>query len=333
MDDSDGGATIIMEKCYEYWLESISNSDIDTKRGIYEFLRNEIIQDHGNFTYYIEELVFEEFSENEFLINKKQLCENMIKTSENSAYKYELEKWSMRYIFLLNELNIDQKVIDDFINKNLYLSDIRKYCAQNHIDNNNYEKAIVLLKEGKIVDAEHLGIVSEYSSMLKSIYKELNRTDEYIEELKNLLVRHLWLDMNIYKELKGQFPEEGWKKELDNLIETLPKHIQLDKVFIEEGMYENLLSIVLDSNDLSLLLEYEDTLKNIYPDELLHKYEITLNEMARISNNRRQYQNVIKLLRRMKEYPNGEERMQSIASQWKVEYKKRRAMMDELGKL
>ncbi len=82
-----------------------------------------------------------------------------------------------------------------------------------------------------------------------------------------------------------------------------------------------------------MLMEYEEILKDIYPKELLKKYEYTVKDMATKTTSRTRYREIVSILRRMEKYPGGKELVLEITNDWKSRYKNRTAMMDELSKL
>ena len=82
-----------------------------------------------------------------------------------------------------------------------------------------------------------------------------------------------------------------------------------------------------------MVMEYEEILKDIYPKELLDKYENTVKAMATNTSGRAHYREIVSILRRMKKYPKGKEKVSEIVSDWRLRYRNRHAMMDELNKL
>lgn len=74
-------------------------------------------------------------------------------------------------------------------------------------------------------------------------------------------------------------------------------------------------------------------MQTIYPKELLEKYETVLKNMAGRASDRKRYQEMVAILRRMQKYPEGKEKVREIVMDWQSAYRNRRAMMDELKKL
>ena len=63
--------------------------------------------------------------------------------------------------------------IDEYCEDHLEFSEMRKYYIERCMKGKAYAKAIQLLEEGKRVDRNLSGLVSDYSWQLKNIYKQI----------------------------------------------------------------------------------------------------------------------------------------------------------------
>ena len=90
---------------------------------------------------------------------------------------------------------------------------------------------------------------------------------------------------------------------------------------------------VVNSPGLHALQEYENVLKKEYPEQILDKYRNEVNKMAVHTSNRKHYSYMVSLLRKMQQMKGGTKLVEQIATDWKVKYNNRPAMMDELRKL
>ena len=103
-------------------------------------------------------------------------------------------------------------------------------------------------------------------------------------------------------------------------------------MYCEEKLYDRLWEL-LKEKDLQMILGYEDVLLPKYASEILTKYRYSLNRAATQASNRSTYQEWVRLLKRMEKIDGGKELAQQIANEWRVKYRNRRAMMEELSKL
>lgn len=62
------------------------------------------------------------------------------------------------------------------------------------------------------------------------------------------------------------------------------------------------------------------------------KYKDEVSKMAVHTSDRKHYAHLVSLLRKMQQMKNGRELVEQIVTDWKVKYKNRPAMMDELRK-
>ena len=155
----------------------------------------------------------------------------------------------------------------------------------------------------------------------------------YINQLWQLVLEHAVGDMDLYNELKRQYTEDEWVKLREKVFDGLPKYTRIEKYYNEEKLYDRLLECVLKSNGLYMLQQYEKVLKDKYPEQLLSKYKTELEAMSRHSADRKHYSDIAAMLRRMKEINGGTKLAIQIIDEWRIKYKNRPAMMDELNKV
>ena len=190
-----------------------------------------------------------------------------------------------------------------------------------------------MLKEGKDKGKDLPGLLIYYSMKLKDLYKEIGEKHLYEEELWSLVLDYNAGDVELYKELKSIYTEEEWLEKREIIFSKLSPYSGIDKLYEMEGLYDRLIDLVMSSYGLYMLMEYEEILKDIYPKELLKKYEYTVKDMATKTTSRTRYREIVSILRRMEKYPGGKELVLEITNDWKSRYKNRTAMMDELSKL
>ena len=79
------------------------------------------------------------------------------------------------------------------------------------------------------------------------------------------------------------------------------------------------------------LKQYEKKLKELYPERCLEVLTHSTVKMAEHSNKRQDYRRVAKNLRWMRKYPGGTEKAAELAAEFRIQYKQRRAMMEEIA--
>ncbi|MFC2602714.1 MAG: SWIM zinc finger domain-containing protein, partial [Treponema sp.] len=143
---------------------------------------------------YITELIFSDFTEDEFLQDKLIFSENranlFFHDKNDYSSKYSAESWVKYHIHVMKELKLTQEDIDNYCKKYLSLSGIREYYADECIQMKQYEEAVKILEDGKLADKEYPGLVHSYSEKLKEIYAKTNQRKKYIDELWHIVLEY-----------------------------------------------------------------------------------------------------------------------------------------------
>lgn len=338
MDDSDGGTGVLADMCREIWQEILEHCDLKLKKEMFRWFMKHL--DGSVIDYmeeYIEEFLFVNFKEKEFLDDKIKFTEDKIRQhkqeSDGWSRDYHAGNWAVRHIELLKEKKMPQDKIWKYCQDNMDLRAVRKYYVDECIDKKDFETAIQVLKEGKEKEKSLAGVVADYSLRLKELYRQTGKTEEFIEELWLLLLKYKVGDVTVFQELKGLYTQEEWEDKRELIFNKLPAYAAVDKLYKEEKLYDRLLKVVLDSPGLYKLTEYEKCLKKLYPEELLNQYEMVVKNMAVHTSDRKRYREMVVILKRMKSYSGGKKRVDEIVENWKSVYKNRSAMMDELKRL
>ncbi|MBD5543620.1 MAG: hypothetical protein HDR01_05105 [Lachnospiraceae bacterium] len=338
MDDSNGGLAILADRTYELWLELLENGTSDEKQEMFCWFKTHLNGSMNScLREYIEQIIMEEFQEEEYVQRKMTLVEEMIEKSEKMdsdwSRCYNTGKWAIRYLSLLELQECSQKEIEDFCKKHWENSDVRNYYIDLCIQAKEYESALKTLDESMAFDKDYKGLVSDYSKKKKEIYLLQGDKEAYIGQLWELVLNHEAGNLEFYRELKKQYGAEEWVKKREEIFEKLPKHVHVEQLYKEEKLYDRLLDFVLKSPGVYELQEYAEILKKDYPEQILQKYRDEVTQMASHTGDRNKYQQLVALLRNMKKIEGGTKIVEAVAAEWKVRYRNRPAMMDELRKL
>lgn len=336
IDDSDGEIMILVNYLFNIWMELYKLSDDNLKDYMFSWFKTNADKLEV-FEEVIDEILFKQFNEKRFLKSKLALTEEKFieyKNSKNGwSDEYNAGLWGVYHIKMMNKMKVSFDKIEVFCKENKNYSGILKYYINACIQREEYEKAISLLIEGKRQFQDLIGIVVDLSLKLKNLYKKIGYTDNYLQELFLLVTKYDSGNMKLYRELKMQYSPDDWINEREKVINELTSKASLQKVYAEEHLYDQLLSSVLNERGLIGVKTYQKLLKPLYPNQLLKKYNDVLQEMATESGDRRHYQDLVKILRQMKKYPDGNVIVGNIIDQWKVKYSRRPAMLDELSRL
>lgn len=338
-DDSSGEISMLDGLCMDIWRRILEQCDLPLKRKMFQWYMKQL---GDTFIDYrqdcIEEMLFESelFQEDEFLAEKyrytKERAHRYASEKDAWARDHQAGKWMLRHVDVLRAQGVPQDKIEAYCKAGVEYSVVRKYYVAAQIEAKRYDEAIRVLEESKAAHWMKWNAAEE-RRQLKRLYKETGKQAAYEKELWALLLQYEKGDLEIYRELKALYTQEAWQEKREAVFQSLSPQNGLDRLYEEEGLYDRLLQIVLESDGLYKLEAYEACLRALYPKQLLHKYEQVVQELAEQTSNRGQYQELVSILKRMQTYPQGAEKVEEIAAQWRKLYRRRRAMMEELGKL
>lgn len=338
MDDSGGETSMLAEQIYQLWLELLTKVNAQDKRKMFIWFTTHM--DGSVIDYleeYIEQIIMEEFKEPEYEQDKLSFMEEMIEKAEKKdsgwSRDYAVGKWTVTYLKTLEEKNAPEDQLEEICKKYWNNSGVRRYYIDRYFEKKEYDRVLQVLDESIELDKAYRGQVLEYNQKKKEIYRLQGNKSAYIEQLWKLVLEQSAGDLDIYKELKAQYSEKEWLIKREELFKELSANAHIDRLYKEEKLYDRLLAYVLKSSGLYAVQSYENVLKKEYPKQILSKYQGEVNKMASCTGNRKHYADLVALLRRMKQIKGGSEIVETIVEEWKIKYRNRPAMMDELSKL
>lgn len=247
--------------------------------------------------------------------------------------EYVLDGFAKMYLELLKKNNASKKEINAIYKKYWECGSIRMDCIYTCINNEEFDKALDCIDKCIDLDYENQVLMKRNIELKKDIYMEQGNIKAYKEELKNLIL--FFNDTNIedYIELKSCYLDKEWIEERDSIIEQLAPGRFLCEILETEQLYEKLIDVLLRSDDKYLLHQYTDILNEKYPKQLLQVYRENVEKQAESKGSRKHYYQIVEELRIMKSISGGDKVVDEIIKKWKVQYKNRSAMMDELNRV
>jgi hypothetical protein len=338
IDDSSGGTGEFAECCCEIWTDILNESDIDTKKLLFKEFTD--LLDGSVIDYmeeYIERILMDEFTEKEFLNAKLELIDEKVRGAEKIqdswSREYRTGHWALRRIGVMESCGSSWNEIERYCTEHWAPSSVRRYYIDQCLKEKNYDRAIEVLKESMVLDSNFRGLITGYSTQLKELYKLRGENEKYLELLWLLMLEHQEGDLEVYRELKEQYPEAEWSEKREKIFAGLPGHADIGKLYREDMLYDRLLKHVLSRSGLYGLSEHGSVLAKEYPEEVLEKYRGEVEKMAMHTSDRTRYKELVSILRSMKKITGGSRIVSEIASHWRMAYANRPAMMDELSGL
>ena len=107
----------------------------------------------------------------------------------------------------------------------------------------------------------------------------------------------------------------------------------LCEILETEQLYGQLFDVILRSNNIDLLHQYTHVLNDEYPEKLIQLYREFVEKQAESTGSRKHYYQIVEELRIMKSITGGDKVVDEIIKKWKIQYKNRSAMLDELNRV
>lgn len=338
IDDSDGGIGMILSHCIEIWCKLLENTDACVEEVMFQWF---ITHFDGTLMDYMEEYIAEilmdYFKEKKYMESKLEFTERKVQEAKRNtdswSAKYYVGAWAMRHLMVMEEMEKSWEEIEQYCRGNWENDRIREYFISKCIEQKQYNEAIKALEESIQLDTNMPGLVSSFSNQLKEVYKMIGDEIAYKEQLWKLVIEDDAGNIEQYRELKKLYSKQEWIDVREKIFTLLPKNVNREEIYQEEQLYDRLLKCVQTSYGLFILQKYEKILAKEYPKEVLQKYTEELNEMAKYTADRKRYQEWVLILKRMLKIKGGKETVNEIVENWRVLYKNRRAMMEELNRL
>ena len=285
----------------------------------------------------IIEIFFDCLSGKEFLklkldLVKKQL--DYIESHDNIFNReYAIEGFAKKYLELLKKNKASKKEISAVHKKYWEYIPIRMDCVYTCINNKEYDKALDYIDECIDFEYENQDRMKYNIILKKDIYKKQGNIKAYREELKNLILFFNDTNLEDYVELRSLFSDKEWIKERDSIIEQLTPGRFLCEILETEQLYGQLFDVILRSNNRDLLHQYTHVLNDEYPEKLIQLYREFVEKQAESTGSRKHYYQIVEELRIMKSITGGDKVVDEIIKKWKIQYKNRSAMLDELNRV
>ena len=341
MDDSDGGTSMAADTCYECWqqiLEKCGEQDRAMMHAWFEKHQSDgIVIDYMED--YIRDFLLNEFHDRKLIIAEMQMLDERIeKRGDNtdcgtcySAHNGR-ENNILKRIQLMKALGATEEEILEYRKKNRRFAAVRMLEIEEFIQAGKDMDAVRALRESKELDRKSKDWVKGYSEKLIELYGRMHMDREYKDELLFHVFTCQQNSLDFVKKLKAVCNPMEWEQNREKLL-AAPAGQGIRLSLLEsEKLYDRLLEAVVNTDFVYQMDQYEKTLKKIYPDRMRDAYIAYIKAQAETAGARRDYKELMAYLKKIASYPQGREAAEQIAREWRTLYKRRSAMMDELGR-
>lgn len=262
------------------------------------------------------------------------------RSSFGSYFQQRLEKLKLELIGKWRS----QKEADAYLQTRLHYANFRRVALERALAEKRYEEARRLATEGIGFDTKNKypGLVAEWRKWLVRIAEAAGDRQSQIAELEKLYLDRG--ETEYFRQLKKIIPKGAFKEKAEQYI----RHFRLREkpfgktgqvfnsfvahIFVEEKRLEDLLAEIRKQPSLFLLDQYYDLLSGSYPDFFIESYEKYVRQEMDRAFNRRDYERCCGYVVKIRNL-GGTQQAQKILSDWRAQYPRRTAMLEEIRRM
>ncbi|WP_186811136.1 SWIM zinc finger family protein [Levilactobacillus acidifarinae] len=336
IDDSDGEIMMLLDAGATIWTKLVHQATLSVKRQLFDWLCTQIQRPLNALEETIQDLLFgDDFTEPEFLTAKLTLVDTLIQRARQLPDTWERDWQVEQWTILRLRTMVADADIEAFCHANVAQKRVRDYYVDFCLQRQRPQEAIDLLREGKRVNRDLVGVVCHDSHRLATIYQQLGQTTNYRQELWRLLTDYDPANLDDFKAYQASFRSSEWPVQRQKLLAALKDQVapaELTPLYAHEGLDQSLLQAIIAQKGLAGVQTYGPALKNKYARQIIQKYVTTVQQAVKTTGTRKHYRKIVGWLREMATYPNGSIQAQQLISEWQQTYPRRSAMLDELSR-
>jgi hypothetical protein len=229
----------------------------------------------------------------------------------------------------------DASAVEEFVAEHLYLPAVREQEIERAYNDGRLDDVARLAHEG-IGESEeqHLpGLHREWREWLLRVAVDGSDTNGVREHARELFLTGGRFPH--YETLKETYPASEWPAQVDELLRRAWGQQRryaddiASEILIREERWEKLLDLVSQRPSFESLSAHRKHLEPRFPEPMVNLYSHVLREMLAETTGRATYQRACQLLRRIRSLGD-EARVEELIEEFQEQYKRRRALMEEL---
>jgi hypothetical protein len=354
-DDSAGNIGSTIADGIEIMTRAVDTTEVasETLEQLFAWLQRQLKDpvwfDYGDFGYDLLEIaaaIAPRVDADEFLhlLNKIQAAQ------PDDSYTLKIIK--QQRIRFLQAIGRKQEA-EQLIAANMDIVEIRLNVVNEAIAQKDFLRAKQLIAEGITLAEEkgHPGTVKRWEEVLLQIAQEENDMDTFRFFTRRFAFDRIFNE-EYYQQWKDSFSPEEWPDVIEQHIQTViaeekskPRKFvwdtleralfsRLSPIYIAEQQWERLVQLIPDNPGGGTLSILHPHLAKRYPAEMLAYYLVELDHMASEASNRKAYQRLAGLMKKIKQDIKGSHStIDELALSLIKRYPRRPAMREELGKV
>ncbi|HFR3599679.1 TPA: SWIM zinc finger domain-containing protein [Streptococcus suis] len=335
LDDSNGTTDSLLYRLAGHWKKLLTVAPYSIAQELLDWCLEQLSGYEVAETLLME-FVEMEFQEETFLEQKLTYFQAVLQAIEEGdksswSWKFRRDRFALFCYRLLVQLGSSEVDLLTFQANHWEVAELRKLAIAQAVANQQLDRAVHLLQESKRLDAQYRGLVSDYSQQLRDIYRSQGQDDKVRDELLEMIFSAGNTDLDLIEELRDYISREEWQSYLDDLLEDGRFQSQQLKLLQLADRPQELLDRITASYwFLENLDQFEDYLSEKLPVQLRDAYAQALCQQMEEASSRNRYRQLAGYLVKIAGLPDGKVVSASLRTSWKVQYPRRKAMIEEL---
>jgi hypothetical protein len=266
--------------------------------------------------------------------------ENRSRFGETMSERQEEQLLMMKYQLLLR--SGQRAEAKQLLQANRRIKSFRLRLIGENLAQHQWNEAKELIKEGRRRESGkgNINVSAEWDELLLQIALQENDT-RAIRNLSLQLFLSSEYHFRYFRLMKQHYDPAQWKQQLDRIVASIRKEKSfatsglpaVAAIWIEEQEWEKLLQLIDKNASLDFVDRYAGELKEKFPEALLGIYRKAIRRFAEKFMGPEAYSQVAQSLKKMQSLPRSKEIVQSLLIELKVNYRQRRAFVEELNKI
>lgn len=246
------------------------------------------------------------------------------------ASKYEMEQIKLLQLKII-EMHESDAELEAFLQENMQYSSFREKVIIMQLEKGKYREVLTLCNQGEEADKKYAGLVTRWKKYRLRAYEKLQDIENQRELLRELLMDN---HFEYYHQLKSLYDSDVWQPILEKILDEMKQKRYLPSAYLQILIEEKLTNKMFE-----YCKQHPASIQELYP-YLLEDYLLEVKEIfaayihfeAAAASNRNQYRYVCKKVQILKRAC-GEMVGKKIIKELIEKYPKRKALIDELGKI
>lgn len=328
LNDEEDDLYAISDPCVEAMKKILAEKDAESERFLFDWCIGTIESDLDERSYCMHEAVCDLFDE--------QFESGGIAEEKLSYIKDKAEAGSYgymtKYLGLLLARRTPWKKIEGYCKERMKYSSVRDWYVDKCLGKKKNDEAILILEQGCEFEKDNGYKLESYKRQLKDLYAKKGDRESCRQTLWWLVENgRSEVPLKLLNELRPFYDEETWKTERERVF-ARARSTELCDLYRAEGLTERLLDEVLKLSSVKSIVEYAPDL----PDDaqkLLDRCKELLQKAVNYVNKRRDYEELAGNLRLFDKIDGGRKLAAGLISDWKLLFRRKPALMEELGKV